>query len=126
MMKIFYTILFLCLCFPMLALENPVSKDPRKVVVQELEHLESLIESTQASLNLQMKLKAKILDYQIIQKKYLETKDKDLRYKMVQSAYEIITMIEEAHLKNLFNSEFISELSLLANYANKVGVNGKD
>ena len=98
-------------------------KDPQKLLSNQMRILDVLIETTQRSLDSQQKLKQQIADYQRVQDAYLkDTTDKDTLIRMVRQAARVLDTIKEAHLTQEFDPEFISELTLFSQIANKRGI----
>jgi hypothetical protein len=98
-------------------------KDPEKLLAEQLSTLDHLIEMTKLSLKNQQALRQQIQDYQKIQELYLQnTHDNDLLFRMVKLAARILESIKENHLAQNFDTEFISELTLFSQIANKRGI----
>jgi len=123
---------YLILCFFMLALTGfcpgiyadfASIKDPAALLENELTRLDRLIQATQRSLECEIKLREQIVEYKKIQEEYLKRpEDNDLLFKMIKSAHRTIKSIKENHLTESFDPEFIDELTVLAQAANKRGV----
>lgn len=98
-------------------------KDPKQIVPLQAQHLETLIEMTQATLNNLQILSKQLKDYQEVQERYLaDTKDNEMLYRMVKSAQKLLENIKSANLVHSFDPDFISELNLLSQIAQKIGI----
>lgn len=111
-----------CLC-TLTSLAPAALKDPDALIGNELIRLDALIQSTQQSLEGEKKLRALIVEYQKMQDAYLaRPEDNDLLFRLVKSAHRTLASINENHLIQTFDPEFINELTVLAQAANKRGV----
>lgn len=98
-------------------------KDPAALIGNELARLDTLIQATQQSVEGQKKLRERIFDYQKVLDLYLQQpNDNDLLFQLVKSAYRTLESIKDNHLVNTFDPDFINELSVLSQAANKRGV----
>lgn len=98
-------------------------KEPAALLGNEIARLDTLIQATQQSLEGQKKLRERIVEYQKIQDLYLkQPQDNDLLFKLVKSAYRTLESIKENHLTETFDPDFINELTVLSQAANKRGV----
>ncbi len=101
----------------------PQIKDPLALINNEIAMLDNLIDVTQQNLENQKNLRHLVKEYQKIQDLYLQNPDdKEALYRMVKIAYKTLGNIKENHLTHLFDSDFISELSLLSQVASKRGI----
>jgi hypothetical protein len=97
-------------------------KDPAALLTNEVSRIDNLIFYTQKSLDQQKKLRDLIVEYKTIQEQYLKkTQDNDLLIAMVKSAHRTLRTIEEYHLTQTFDPEFIEELTVLSLKASKRG-----
>lgn len=129
--KLICCLFFLLTIFSMQVstLENPMSpdlttvKNPANLINHEISRLDNLIQATQQSLEGQKKLRERIMEYQKIQNLYLQnTNDNELLFQMVKSAYRTLSCVKENHLMQTLDTEFISELTKLAQIATKRGI----
>lgn len=98
-------------------------KDPAALIGNEIVRLDSLIQATQQSLEGQKKLRGLIVEYQKTQDLYLaRAQDNDLLFKLVKSAHKTLESIKENNLTQTFDPDFINELTVLSQAANKRGV----
>lgn len=87
---------------------------------QEMQMLDQLITVTQKNLERQRQLRCYITEYLDLQARYIEnTDDKDLSVQLVRKAKQVLDGIQQQHLNQAFDPEFISELSFFANIAQK-------
>ena len=86
-------------CFQVQA-DLPLSiKDPEALIGNEIARLDTLIQATEKSLEGQKKLRTQIIEYQKIQKQYLNNpQDNELLLKVVKGAYRALMTIKENHL----------------------------
>jgi len=90
---------------------------------KQLIMLDNLIAVTQENLNNQKALKQMIQDYQKLQYLYLQNpKDNEVLYHMVKAAHHLLEGIKANHLTQTFDKDFLSELTLFSNVANKRGI----
>lgn len=103
---------------------SPTSiKDPAMLINNEIERLDTLIQATQQSLEGQKKLRDRIIEYQKIQDLYLkQPNDNDLLFKLIKSAYRTLESIKENNLVQIFDPDFINELTVLSQAATKRGI----
>jgi hypothetical protein len=125
----FFFLLFLCSAQKGFSVENPTLpnlsyiKDPAELLNNEIERLDTLIQATQQSLENQKALRASIVEYQKIQNLYLQnTQDNELLFHLIKNAHYLLESIKENHLLHTFDSDFLSELTLLSQAANKRGM----
>lgn len=98
-------------------------KDPEAMLDNEITRLDALIQATQQSLEGQKKLRERILEYKQIQETFLKKpEDNDLLFRLVKSAYRTLEVIKENHLTQTFDPDFIDELTVLSQAANKRGI----
>lgn len=101
----------------------PTFKDPAALLQNELNRIDTLIYFTQKSLDEQKQVKILVAEYKKIQDQYLKTpQDNDLLLTMVKSAHRTLKAINEANLVQTFDPEFIEELTVLSQAANKKGI----
>lgn len=114
---------FVLSALPLSAAAPAGIKDPEALIGNELSRLEDLIQATQLSLEAQKKLKGEIIDYQKVQEQFLASpKDNELLMKVVKSAHKTLRTIKDNHLENMFDADFINELTILSQPAAKRGV----
>lgn len=107
---------------------NPITQDlpmkePAQLVANEIDRLNFLIDATQNNLQNQKNLRGLILEYQKTQALYMKnSQDNELLFRMVKQAHRILSQIKENNLAHLFSSEFLGELTLLSQVANKKGL----
>lgn len=98
-------------------------KDPNALIGNEISKLDTLIQATELSLEAQKKLRIQILEYQKLQDQYLKNEhDNELLLKLVKSAYRALQTIKTNHLEQNFDNDFIEELTIIAQPANKKGI----
>lgn len=98
-------------------------KDPAALLQNELNRIDTIIYQTQKSLEDQKKLRLLIEEYKKIQDDYLKkSQDNDLLLALVKSAHRTLKAINESHLTETFDPEFIEELTVLSLAAGKRGV----
>jgi hypothetical protein len=121
------SLLFLCVCSFVCA--DPVRPttealpDFDKMTArhgQEMQMLDQLITVTQKNLERQRDLRNQISEYLDLQARYIEnTDDKNLSIQLVRKAKQVLEGIQQQHLTQAFDQEFLSELSFFANIAQK-------
>lgn len=98
-------------------------KDPEALIGNEIARLDTLIQATEQSLEGQKKLRTLIVEYQKVQKQYLNTpQDNDLLFKVVKAAHRTLQTIKENHLVQTFDTDFIDELTVLSQPVAKRGI----
>jgi hypothetical protein len=98
----------------------PKVKDPAALIKNELAMLDNLIDVTKQNLENQKNLRQMIQQYMTIQEVYIKNPDdKEVLYRMVKVAHRTLDNIKQNHLTHLFDADFISELSLMSQIANK-------
>lgn len=127
-MKYFFSLLaVLCVTLPLLADDaiRPMTTDlPRtsnpSLRLKETALLDHLIEATAQNLESQKQLKQLLQDYLQLQQQYAQnTQDKQLSFRMVKKAHELLEKIQEQHLTQAFDQEMLSELTFFSNIATK-------
>lgn len=99
------------------------AKDPSALINNELARLDTLIQATQQSLEGQKQLRSSIEEYKKIQEQFFkQSDDNDILFSMVKSAHRTLKLIKDNHLTQSFDPEFIDELTVLAQAANKRGI----
>lgn len=95
---------------------NHLNQNPK----QELALIDNLIEVTEKNLTRQRKLKREINEYIALQERYMKnTNDKDLGYQLVKAAKDVLEGIKDQNLTQVFDAQFMSELSFFSNIAEK-------
>lgn len=101
----------------------PALKEPPVLVENEIDVLNTLINATEKNLSRQKKMKELVLEYQQALAFYLKnSSDKDAVLKVAFIAEKLLFEIQEAHLQDSFNPDFISELTLFSQIAAKKGI----
>lgn len=89
----------------------------------ELEGLENLLSATKLTIESGERLKTDIQQYLTCQAAYLEDPaNRDLCFRMVRKARDVMIEIDDSNLTQVFDSEFLSELSLFAEMGKKRGL----
>ena len=87
------------------------------------ENLDCFILTSQQTLETAQKLQSTIQNYLRLQNHYIENpNDRECCYQMVKAAGSIMDQIDAAYLHQLFEPDFIKELSFFAQMAKKRGV----
>lgn len=95
-------------------------KDPTFLVASELNRLDILILATEKSLGSQKLLREHIVEYQKAHEQFSKNpNDNDRLFKVVKAAHKTLQSIKENHLEQDFDSDFIDELTVLAQPALK-------
>lgn len=118
------------LCLFLLTIQTPTLfsaetafKNPAALLQTEINRIDTLIACTQKSLEEQQKVKGLIAEYKKIQERYLKSpQDNDLLLTMVKSAHRTLKAIQEYHLIQTFDPEFIEELTVMSLAAGKRGI----
>lgn len=118
---------FLCACLALVstgyAETASIVKDPEAMIGNEIARLDTLIEATELSLKKQKQLRERIVEYQRVQDAFLKNpQDNEALFKVVKSAYRTLQLIKENHLVQIFDTDFIDELTVLSQPATKRGV----
>lgn len=101
----------------------PPPSGDAKLVINELGMLDSLIEVTERNLQRQKELRKEVLLYQEDLALYLKhSSDKDVVLKVAKRARRLLEGIKNLHLIEAFEPDFISELTLFAQIAQKRSV----
>lgn len=106
---------------------NPITEDlpPNDIYspsnqTQALATLDLIIEATGASYNSLVALRQDIIDYQQLQEQYIDhPNDVALLFRLVKKAEKVMDAIQNNHLNQSFDSEFLKEVSLFARLAKK-------
>src|ERR1700721_1448393 len=103
-----------------LAIQTP---DEPKLVENEMKMIEVLIQATEKNLQNQHKIKEALVEYQTLFSAYLKhSSDKETVLKAAKSADKLLALIQEDHLTDVFETNFISELTLFSQIAQKKGI----
>lgn len=98
----------------------PRMQNPTTKTNDEVNLLSNLIDVTKKNLENQIQLKSLLVEYIQIKDQYMQnTDDKQLSYRMVQKAFILLDKIKEDYLTQLFDQEFISELTFFASIGAK-------
>lgn len=90
-------------------------KDPKEIINVQLNSLDHLIKMTALTLHKMEEFRQNIAEYQTVQNQYLEnTQDRKLLFRMTKLAYTLQDEIKKAEMTHAFDTEFMSELNLLA------------
>lgn len=111
------------------SLLNPITHDLPPIIEQveinetELNRLDRVIQATQQNLEKQKAIRNDLIEYMQLQDLYAaNSKDNDHLLRMAKSANRLLEKIKENHLLQTFSSDFISELTIFAQLANKRGI----
>jgi len=106
-----------------LSADMPAIKEPPVLVENEIDVLNTLISATEKNLVKQRKMKELVLEYQKVFAVYLKnSNDKEAVMKVAFVAEKLLKEIQESHLTDSFNPDFISELTLFSQIAAKKGI----
>ncbi len=129
-----YVLITLLVSFSNLCMGNeatlkPITNDLPKmrsmdeIVSSELSRLDNLIVMTQQNLQNQLALRTLLEQYQQIQAQHLQNdQDIEILFKLVKMAQRLFESIKQNHLTHLFEQDFLSELALFSQIANKRGI----
>jgi hypothetical protein len=118
--KILFILVATLLCGTVSAIDIPAISSVSSNVSNELDSLNALINATKQNLDNQIAIKKQIESYQKLQQLYLKNADdKELLFQMVKSAYRLQDAIKSNHLDHAFSTEFLNELNVFAQVANK-------
>lgn len=93
------------------------------LVEDEIKLIDTLIYATEKNLIDQKKIKQDILDYQKGLALYMEhSSDKEVVFSVARKADALLNEIKEAHLIDTFEPDFISELTVFSQIAQKKGI----
>lgn len=93
------------------------------VFCNEISRLDDLIEATQQSLQQQKELRELLQKYLSLREQYLKnTENAEVLFQAARTAFRAMNIIQENHLAQTFDSEFLSELSLFAKVGGKQGI----
>ena len=102
------------------SLELPPPSGDAKLLVNELSMLDSLIEVTEGNVKKQKALREEVLLYQKDLALYLKnSSNKDIVMKVARRAHKLLEQIKSLHLIEAFEPDFISELTLFSQLAQK-------
>lgn len=118
--KILFITITLLSCGVAFSTEMPQISSASTNIGKELESLNILISATKQTLENATALKKQVEDYQKLQQLYLQDADnKELLFHMVRTAFRLNEKIKSTHLEHAFSPEFLSELHVFAQVANK-------
>ena len=119
-----YRFMFFILTFSISTLfADPYVANPETLEENALSSLDNLIDSSRKNLENQSKLREDILRYKQLQQNYLQNTDEIvLLYRLIKIADRVLTNINDNHLADLFEREFIKDLTTLSNIAKKRGI----
>ena len=101
----------------------PATKEPPILVENEIDVLNTLINATEKNLTKQKKMKDLVLEYQKALAFYLKnSSDKEAVLRVAYVAEKLLADIQEGHLIDSFNPDFISELTIFSQIAAKKGI----
>lgn len=87
---------------------------------QEIDALNRLTEATQASLDNQKKLRVLLMEYQKASDAYFQDEEsKDALLALVKAAHKLLESIKENHLTQTFSQEFLNDLAVFSQVAQK-------
>jgi len=97
--------------------------EEKDVVGKQLVLLDQLIAVTQENLEKQKALQKAILEYQKLQDLYLQNpNDNEVLFCMVKVAHRLLEGIKANYLTQTFDKDFLSELTVFSQVANKRGI----
>lgn len=103
-----------------LLVQSVALADQKNLFVRDISMMDDLIESTTLQLDRQKQIRDKLLTYRTLQERYLAgDQNSDLLYQMSQTAHQLLQMIRENYLTQMFTTEFISEITVVAKPAAK-------
>ena len=101
----------------------PPKEKQKEQTSNELTRLNNLIQVTAKNLEKQKSLLIMVQEYQHMQEKYLKSPDdNDQLFRLVKAAYRLSETIKENNLSQTFSSDFMSELNLFSQIAQKRGI----
>lgn len=111
-MRLIFLFLLTSLSLSLFSLDSP-----------ELISISHLIEITKQNAEIQEKIRVELIDYQKINKEFLKNPDdKELLFQMIKKADHLFENIKQAHLTQIFSSDFLKELTLFSQIASKRGI----
>lgn len=94
--------------------------DQKNLFARDISMMDDLIESTTMQLDRQKQIREKLIAYRTLQERYLAgDQNSDLLYQMSQTANQLLQMIRDNYLTQMFTTEFISEITVVAKPAAK-------
>lgn len=115
----------LILAWLFLAVSEPLPppSGDAKLLIHELTMLDDLIRLTDDNLKSQKALREFVVQYQKDLALYLKkSSDKDTVLKVARTAHKLLEEIKKNHLIEAFETDFISELTLFSQIAQKKGI----
>ena len=101
----------------------PPPSGDAKLLIHELTMLDDLIQLTEDNLKNQRTLRELVLHYQKDLALYLKkSSDKDTVLRVARTAHKLLEEIKRNHLIEAFETDFISELTLFSQIAQKKGI----
>lgn len=89
----------------------------------EIALLDDIIAASQENLQEQIKLRDLIKSYHEIQAKCLkDEQDQESLFQMIKTAHAILEIIKEKQLTQTFDPNFLTELTIVAKPASKLGI----
>lgn len=119
-----YKILFIFISSLLLgslnAVDLPSISSVSSNVNSELDGLNTLINATKQNLDNQLAVKKQVESYQKLQQLYLQSPDNtEILFQIVKNAYKLQEAIRYYHLEQAFSGDFLNELNIFAQVANK-------
>lgn len=101
----------------------PPKEKQKEQTSNELTRLNNLIQVTAKNLEKQKSLLIMVQEYQVLQDKYLRNSDdNDQLFRLVKAAHRLSETIKENNLSQTFSSDFMSELNMFSQIAQKRGI----
>ncbi len=118
---VLFFLLLISPSFKATAAENaPYMQAPQDSVDNEIAALDALIDATTTNLANQKIVRSQLEAYLQLHNQYLQnTDDKQLAFRMIKSAQHLLLLIKDNNLRQVFEADFISELTLFSNIAAK-------
>lgn len=102
---------------------DTIKKDPKELLDSQVAMLDHLIEMTERSLEATKEIRELVFNYEQVQAVFLKNQEnKEVTVKMIRMAHQLLTKIQQHHLTQQFDADFISELSLFSKIATKKGI----
>jgi hypothetical protein len=113
---------FILIPLALAAFDLPPAVEP-SLMEEEMGALDNLIAATEKNLARQRELKKYLIEYKEGLALYLKnSSNKEVIYKTAKIASRVLELIKENYLLNTFEADFISELTLFSQIAEKRGL----